>query len=120
LLEPSYFPKTIGATTTRRTKAIMTKDHIRNMITHLEKMLVNAPDVENPTRVVDHPPDPQCSFCGKLRSEVGPVVEGPGQIYMCCNCVELSLPIIQNEWRKQITSLQAKIKQMELERDGSQ
>jgi hypothetical protein len=96
----------------------MTKTQIRDAIGQLEKMLVDAPDVENPARSQGTPPDPTCSFCGKLRSEVGPVVEGPGQIYMCCNCVELSLPIIQNEWRKQIASLQTKIKQLEIERGG--
>jgi hypothetical protein len=96
----------------------MTKTQIRNMIAQLEKMLVTAPEAEPPPQAQDNPPDDQCSFCGKLKSEVGPVVEGPGQIYMCCRCVELSLPIFQNEWRKQIVTLQAKIKQLEAERGG--
>jgi hypothetical protein len=38
-----------------------------------------------------------CSFCGKRSAEVGPMVEGPGDIYMCANCVELAAIIIRTE-----------------------
>lgn len=34
--------------------------------------------------------DVLCSFCVKSYREVGPLVEGPGKIYICGNCVELS------------------------------
>ena len=39
-----------------------------------------------------------CSFCGKTSREVGPMVEGPGEVYVCHNCVELcqniTVPVI--------------------------
>jgi ATP-dependent Clp protease ATP-binding subunit ClpX len=30
-----------------------------------------------------------CSFCGKTSREVGPMVEGPNEVYICSNCVDL-------------------------------
>src|SRR5688572_10010061 len=30
-----------------------------------------------------------CSFCGKTSREVGPMVEGPNDVYICSNCTEL-------------------------------
>src|SRR5881396_2899416 len=34
-----------------------------------------------------------CSFCGKSSREVGPMVEGPGDLYMCGPCVSLAATI---------------------------
>jgi ATP-dependent Clp protease ATP-binding subunit ClpX len=41
-----------------------------------------------------------CSFCGKNEREVGPMIEGPGRIFICGNCVELCSSIIHQEKRK--------------------
>jgi len=41
-----------------------------------------------------------CSFCGKTHREVGPMVEGPKDAYICSNCVDLCHNIIQQERRK--------------------
>lgn len=41
-----------------------------------------------------------CSFCGKTHREVGPMVEGPDDAYICSNCVDLCHNIIQQEKRK--------------------
>ncbi len=41
-----------------------------------------------------------CSFCGKSHREVGPMVEGPKDAYICSNCVDLCHNIIQQEKRK--------------------
>jgi len=30
-----------------------------------------------------------CSFCGKTWREVGPLVQGPNEIYVCSNCTDL-------------------------------
>ena len=30
-----------------------------------------------------------CSFCRKSYRDVGPLVEGPGDVYICGECVEL-------------------------------
>ncbi|MGA2582004.1 MAG: ClpX C4-type zinc finger protein [Tepidisphaeraceae bacterium] len=47
-----------------------------------------------PERQGDNPPNARCSFCGKLRSETGPMVEGPNGIYMCGKCVDLAAKIV--------------------------
>src|SRR5690242_3728169 len=31
-----------------------------------------------------------CSFCGKSSRDVGPMVEGPSDVYICANCVDLA------------------------------
>jgi ATP-dependent Clp protease ATP-binding subunit ClpX len=41
-----------------------------------------------------------CSFCGKSNREVGPMVEGPNETYICTSCVDLCQNIIRQEKRK--------------------
>ncbi len=44
-----------------------------------------------------------CSFCRKSYQEVGPLVEGPGDVYICGECVELCQSIIEQEKRRRLT-----------------
>lgn len=46
------------------------------------------------------PRKPSCSFCCKSPTEVGPLVEGPGEAYICGECVELCQAIIEQERRR--------------------
>ncbi|MGB1126564.1 MAG: ClpX C4-type zinc finger protein, partial [Phycisphaeraceae bacterium] len=41
-----------------------------------------------------------CSFCGKSSREVGPMVEGPNDVYICSNCTELCQNIFKQERRR--------------------
>jgi ATP-dependent Clp protease ATP-binding subunit ClpX len=41
-----------------------------------------------------------CSFCGKTSREVGPMVEGPGDVYICNNCTDLCQNIFRQEKRR--------------------
>jgi ATP-dependent Clp protease ATP-binding subunit ClpX len=41
-----------------------------------------------------------CSFCLKNYRDVGPLVEGPGDVYICGECVELCQSIIEQEKRR--------------------
>jgi ATP-dependent Clp protease ATP-binding subunit ClpX len=41
-----------------------------------------------------------CSFCGKTSREVGPMVEGPNDVYICSNCVDLCQNIFKQERRR--------------------
>jgi ATP-dependent Clp protease ATP-binding subunit ClpX len=41
-----------------------------------------------------------CSFCGKSSREVGPMVEGPNEVYICANCVDLCQNIFRQERRR--------------------
>ena len=41
-----------------------------------------------------------CSFCGRSGREAGPVVEGPKNVYICANCVDLCHTIIRQERRR--------------------
>jgi ATP-dependent Clp protease ATP-binding subunit ClpX len=43
-----------------------------------------------------------CSFCGKTSREVGPMVEGPNQVYICTHCVDLCQNIFRQE-RKRVS-----------------
>ena len=38
-----------------------------------------------------------CSFCGKSSREVGPMVEGPNDVYICSNCTELCQNIFKQD-----------------------
>src|SRR3982751_4077679 len=41
-----------------------------------------------------------CSFCRKSYREVGPLVEGPGDVYICGECIELCQSILDQERRR--------------------
>src|SRR5438094_3549994 len=41
-----------------------------------------------------------CSFCKKSYRDVGPLVEGPGDVYICGECIELCQSIIDQEKRR--------------------
>ena len=38
-----------------------------------------------------------CSFCGKTSREVGPMVEGPNDVYICATCTDLCQNIFRQE-----------------------
>ncbi len=41
-----------------------------------------------------------CSFCRKSYRDVGPLVEGPGDVYICGECIELCQSILEQENRR--------------------
>ena len=41
-----------------------------------------------------------CSFCRKNYRDVGPLVEGPGDVYICGDCIELCQSILEQEQRR--------------------
>ncbi|MGL4943711.1 MAG: ATP-dependent Clp protease ATP-binding subunit ClpX [Thermoguttaceae bacterium] len=41
-----------------------------------------------------------CSFCRKSYRDVGPLVEGPGDVYICSECIDLCHSILAQERRK--------------------
>ena len=41
-----------------------------------------------------------CSFCRKSYRDVGPLVEGPGDVYICGECIELCESILEQENRR--------------------
>ena len=47
-----------------------------------------------------------CSFCRKNYRDVGPLVEGPGDIYICGECAALCQGIIRQEHRRRINDAQ--------------
>lgn len=49
-----------------------------------------------------------CSFCGKTSRDVGPMVEGPGEVYICANCVELCQNIFRQE-RRRVSAVSAQL-----------
>ncbi len=42
----------------------------------------------------------QCSFCKKSCREVGPLVEGPDNVYICSSCLELCQSILSDERKR--------------------
>ena len=41
-----------------------------------------------------------CSFCRKSYRDVGPLVEGPGNVYICGECIDLCQSILEQERRR--------------------
>lgn len=44
-----------------------------------------------------------CSFCRKSYREVGPLVEGPDDVYICSNCIDLCQSILDQEKKRRGT-----------------
>jgi hypothetical protein len=44
--------------------------------------------------------DACCSFCEESYGDVGPLVEGPGRIYICAGCIKLCQDIVDQEMRR--------------------
>ncbi|MCR9291328.1 MAG: ATP-dependent Clp protease ATP-binding subunit ClpX [bacterium] len=45
-----------------------------------------------------------CSFCRKSYRDVGPLVEGPGDVYICGECIELCQSILDQEQKRRGTT----------------
>ena len=41
-----------------------------------------------------------CSFCRKSYRDVGPLVEGPGDVYICGECIDLCQSILEQEQKR--------------------
>jgi len=52
------------------------------------------------------PCNADCSFCSKSYRDVGPLVEGPGDVYICGECVELCQAIIDQEKRRRLSRVE--------------
>ncbi|HEY2911052.1 MAG TPA: ATP-dependent Clp protease ATP-binding subunit ClpX [Gemmataceae bacterium] len=48
-----------------------------------------------------------CSFCRRSHRDVGPLVEGPGDVYICGECIELCQSIIDQEKKRRGGSKQS-------------
>lgn len=44
--------------------------------------------------------DLRCSFCGRSSRDVGSLIEGPNQVYICDSCVQRSMDVIQRNTEK--------------------
>jgi ATP-dependent Clp protease ATP-binding subunit ClpX len=52
-----------------------------------------------------------CSFCGKTSREVGPMVEGPNEVYICSKCVDLCQNIFRQE-RRRVSSVSSALSEI--------
>lgn len=59
--------------------------------------------------------DAFCSFCGKSYSDVGPLIAGPGDIYICGECIELCQAILMQERRRRGEQVEMPEKTFDLE-----
>jgi ATP-dependent Clp protease ATP-binding subunit ClpX len=59
-----------------------------------------------------------CSFCRKSYRDVGPLVEGPGDVYICGECVELCQSIIAQEKRRRLGAAANSCPSLELIEEG--
>ena len=40
---------------------------------------------------------PRCSFCNKTQAQVGKMIAGPNGVYICDQCVDVCVEIIEEE-----------------------
>ena len=57
-------------------------------------------DFTSERRANSHRKNASCSFCGKSYREVGPLVEGPGEVFICGECIDLCQTILTQERKK--------------------
>jgi len=61
-------------------------------------------DVSTGNRGATGKKNANCSFCRKSYREVGPLVEGPSDVYICGECIELCESILEQERRRRGSS----------------
>jgi ATP-dependent Clp protease ATP-binding subunit ClpX len=54
-----------------------------------------------PAENKESPSDAWCSFCRRNHRDVGPLMEGPDQVYICYACARLGVDMIEKEARRQ-------------------
>lgn len=57
-------------------------------------------DTRRPTGSSNRNRNAYCSFCRRSHRDVGPLVEGPGDVYICNECVDLCASIIDQEKKR--------------------
>ncbi len=57
-----------------------------------------------------------CSFCGKTSRDVGPMVEGPGEVYICAKCTGLCQNIFRQE-RRRVSSVASTLREIPAPRE---
>ena len=45
-----------------------------------------------------HKENIRCSFCGKTQDEVRKLIAGPNEVFICNECVDLCIGIIEEEY----------------------
>ena len=68
--------------------------------THHEIDMPSGPDFTPTKRGSGGKKNASCSFCRKSYREVGPLVEGPDDVYICGECIELCQSILEQEHRR--------------------
>src|SRR5260221_14397257 len=63
-------------------------------------MASRDPDSRRPTGTTNRNRNAYCSFCRRSHRDVGPLVEGPGDVYICSECIELCQTIIDQQKRR--------------------
>ncbi|MFK7778471.1 MAG: ATP-dependent Clp protease ATP-binding subunit ClpX [Gimesia sp.] len=61
-------------------------------------------DITSGKRTTSGKKNANCSFCRKSYREVGPLVEGPDNAYICGECIEVCQSILEQEHRRRGTS----------------
>ncbi len=54
----------------------------------------------------DRRPPVRCSFCGKAQEQVRKLIAGPGDVYICDECVELCAEIVEEEFYEEGAALE--------------
>jgi ATP-dependent Clp protease ATP-binding subunit ClpX len=66
-------------------------------------------DPRRPTGNTGRNRNAYCSFCRKSHRDVGPLVEGPGDVFICGDCIELCQDIIANEKKRRKTGTSSSV-----------
>ena len=82
----------------------MSPTEIEDRLTAVEREVAHLKAGATPSRPKeaahmpgDNPPNSRCSFCGRPRKQVGPMVEGPNEVYICDECVHLASQIVETK-----------------------
>ena len=49
--------------------------------------------------------DLRCSFCGKTQDEVRKLIAGPDGVFICNDCVDICVGIIEEEFKEKIATI---------------
>ena len=51
----------------------------------------------------------RCSFCNKTQDQVRKMIAGPGNVYICDECVDICADIIEEEYEEEVETEETEI-----------
>jgi len=93
--EGNVYVVTISEFPSHRTQGTSWEDAAKNGSVLLGQILESGGQTATKRKIIDRPQTDRCSFCDKPRDQVERLTEGPGDVNICNECVDICREVIE-------------------------